>query len=218
MTPHDGLSWPASPDSYGVSALFEARDRGDIDSLVFSEALHVATRTDIGFFDALAGFLARTFHADIVLLGVFEDQEEPAIQTLAVSAKGLRAELFRYELAGTPCERVIGPGQICLYQSGVAERYPEDQILEDMQAEGYCGVPLFDIDGELLGLLALITCDPIEDPETLVAIVRVFAERAALELEYSLLVHAYPTARHRLIEKRDQHDQELREAIEDGES
>ncbi|MBI3392172.1 MAG: GAF domain-containing protein, partial [Nitrospirae bacterium] len=57
------------------------------------------------------------------------------------------------------------------------------RMLVDMRAECYMGVPLRDSAGRVLGLMALLDTKPLENEEMADAIFKLFAVRAAAELE-----------------------------------
>ncbi len=81
-----------------------------------------------------------------------------------------------WDLAGTPCEEVLG-GKLCHYPSGVAQRFPREPGVES-----YLGVPLRDTDGQILGHLALFDQRPMPEQPRLLYTFRIFAARAAAEL------------------------------------
>ncbi len=83
---------------------------------------------------------------------------------------------------GTPCAEVLG-GRECVFPERVQERFPDDEELRRLGASSYAGVPLRDADGRVIGLLALLFRGPIEQPALVRTILRIFAVRAAAELE-----------------------------------
>ncbi|WKZ32423.1 MAG: PAS domain S-box protein [Thermodesulfobacteriota bacterium] len=103
-------------------------------------------------------------------------------RTLAFWAKGRFADNFEYALEGTPCENVAR-GELCAYPSRVQEAFPRDRYLVQMEAESYVGVPLVGSDGRALGLLVAIDDKPLVVEHDARALMRLFALRAALELE-----------------------------------
>ncbi len=104
-------------------------------------------------------------------------------RTLAVWAKGRFADNFEYVLEGTPCENVIVKGELCSYPGRVQEDFPKDRYLVQMEAESYVGVPLVGSDGKVLGLLVAVDDKPLAAEHEAKALMRLFALRAALELE-----------------------------------
>lgn len=134
------------------------------------------------FFRHLTKFLADYLSASCTLVGELIDADGPAVQTLALCLDGQLATNVTYPLAGTPCEHVLQESARA-YPSGIQQCFPDDEMLGELGVEGYVGAPLIDSNGRKLGLLAVLTRDPIEDPETLTCIVRLLAARAASELE-----------------------------------
>ena len=61
--------------------------------------------------------------------------------------------------------------------------FPRDAALSEMRVESYLGAALRDRDGKVLGILVALHSAPLEDPDSAGAILRVFANRAAAELE-----------------------------------
>ena len=64
----------------------------------------------------------------------------------------------------------------------VLELFAHDESLEPLGAVSYLGVPLFDTDGSILGHLAVLHDQPMEEDESVTAVFNIFAGRAAAEL------------------------------------
>lgn len=59
---------------------------------------------------------------------------------------------FQYDLKNTPCD-LASMGNICLFTDTVQEKFPNDKLLVEMDINGYMGIPLFGLDGSILGIL-----------------------------------------------------------------
>jgi PAS domain S-box-containing protein len=104
------------------------------------------------------------------------------VRTLAYWSGGRIRDNVEFDLAGTPCEDVVR-GQLCHHPTDVKEKFPLDRPLIDMGVESYLGVPLRDERGEVLGHLAVFDERPMPaEPRNLFTF-RIFAGRAAAELE-----------------------------------
>lgn len=134
------------------------------------------------FFKSLARHLASSMDVDFVVLGELIYPGKDRIKTLAVWAGKDYAENFEYDLAGTPCDNVVGR-HMCTYPSGVQALFPEDLLLAEMGVESYAGVPLFSSDGGSLGVLAALHTKPMKGIPVIESILSIFASRAASELE-----------------------------------
>ena len=102
--------------------------------------------------------------------------------TLAFWCKEDFGQNFEYNIANTPCEQVIG-GLSCYYPKNLQNIFPLDHDLARLNAESYVGVPLVNSSGKILGHLVVIDERPIEDGSTFSSILKIFAARAAAELE-----------------------------------
>ena len=102
--------------------------------------------------------------------------------TLAFWCKENFGENFEYNIANTPCEQVIA-GSPCYYPNNLRTIFPQDHDLIRLDAQSYVGVPLVNSSGKILGHLVVIDDRPMEDGSTELAILKIFAARAAAELE-----------------------------------
>lgn len=157
------------------------------DSLVKLVAASVLTRTGESYFDSLLRLFSVQFDMQLGLVGAIDSAGEN-IGTLVTFERGRRVANFGYPLKGTPCETIFSPTQICVYPQDVAELFPADEILDEIGAVGYVGMPLFCRDGEAIGILALCSATPIMDPEGIAAMLKVFGKRSSIELEHLLAV------------------------------
>ncbi|MDE2350064.1 MAG: sigma 54-interacting transcriptional regulator [Gammaproteobacteria bacterium] len=101
-----------------------------------------------------------------------------SIRTLAYWSEGRLVPNVEYELAGTPCEEVIH-GSHCFYPRGLEEKYAE----AEPGIQSYLGVPLISTDGRVLGHLCAFDELPMADQPRTLAVFKIFAARAAAELD-----------------------------------
>jgi transcriptional regulator with PAS, ATPase and Fis domain len=154
---------------------------GLLEHLVSEIAQAVSGETGDAFFRELVRDLGRALGADCVLIGALQPEGE-RVQTLAAWAEGAEAPPFSYALAGTPCANVVEK-RLCSYPTGVQSLFPQDTLLAKMGADGYVGSPLIDSAGRCLGLIAAITRRPLDSVPLTEGLLRIFAVRAATELD-----------------------------------
>lgn len=133
------------------------------------------------FFALLARYLAEHLHMDYVCI----DRLEPghlAARTVAVFHDGHFEDNLTYTLHDTPCGVLVGQ-MVCCFPSGVRHLFPSDLVLQEMNAESYVGVTLWDSRGEPSGLIAVIGRRPLTNSKFAEAILRLVAVRTAAELE-----------------------------------
>ena len=142
------------------------------------------SQTGQAFFEALVRHLASALQMRHAFLAV-RDPEAPdeRAQVLAYSVGGRLVSNFSYELQGSPCEELFEGAELRHISSGVTQAYSEDEALVELGVESYLGVPLRDVRGEVLGVLVVLDREPIEEASQHEAILRIFASRAASELE-----------------------------------
>jgi len=136
------------------------------------------------FFQSLATYLASALGTDYAFVGELVGKSNNKIRTLAVCAKGKRAENFEYDLAGTPCRKVMSR-ETCYYGKDVQRKFPKDVLLKDMGINAYLGTVLKDSAGCPMGILVVLKETPLETPEKIQSLLNIFAVRAATELERS---------------------------------
>ena len=96
--------------------------------------------------------------------------------TVVMAESGEAAKPMVYDLRLAPCRSVFG-GQAVTIPCNLIELYPGQ-----VGMDGYCGIPLGMKDGMPVGVLALLSDRPLQDPDADQAL-GVFAARCARELE-----------------------------------
>jgi len=132
------------------------------------------------FFEALVLKLAELTETEFAFIG--RPVDDTYIETVALSAGGTVTENIRYEIAGTPCENVIGK-ENCCYPTNVQETFPADHLLAEMEIDSYLGVPLWDSNGNPHGHVAVMSTRPIENISLIESLIEVSSIRASSELQ-----------------------------------
>jgi formate hydrogenlyase transcriptional activator len=173
-TGHYGAKNAIEPDRATLS--------GD-DEIAALRAIVEGTARNTGevFFESLVRHLARAIDVGYAFVAEFAGGNE-RVRTLAYWGKGELRENVEFDLAGTPCQDVVRGG-LCHHPLGVKDKFPDDRDLADMGIESYLGVPLLDGEGTVLGHLAVFDERPMPPEPRLLFIFRIFATRAAAELE-----------------------------------
>lgn len=89
---------------------------------------------------------------------------------------------WEIDIDGTPCEQVIKNVRLIHHPDSMMELYPRDPEIQAVRAVSYMGVPLLDVDGRILGHLAVMDRRPMPEQPKLIALFKIFAARAAAEL------------------------------------
>lgn len=125
--------------------------------------------------------LTHVLNVKYSFVGIFNQPLEQ-VDVRALSKNSKIQKQFSYPLAGTPCHNVLQNGQLTV-QRGIQEAYPSDKDLKDWKVDGYIGVALKSNRQESIGHLAIMDTKPIENPEFLLSILKIYASRLGVELE-----------------------------------
>ncbi|MFN6464579.1 MAG: AAA family ATPase [Nostoc sp. DedVER02] len=145
-----------------------------------------AAVTGKDFFAALVGHIAKALHVRYALVTELVNGK---LKALAFWAHGALQPEISYFPARTPCELALRDG-LFYCKSFVQQIFPEDLDLVAMQAESYLGISLKNANGEPIGNLCILDIQPLLDTQQIEVILRVFAARAAAELERNRAIEA----------------------------
>ena len=134
------------------------------------------------FFRTCVKDLGTLYGTAFAFVGVFADDTQRSIRTLAVCAGGDFVDNFEYDLEGTPCQDVLNMDMELVPQDA-ARQYPQDEMLIQMGIDSYFGVPLISQSNKLMGLVAVMDTKPLSLQHWVKPVLGIFANRIALEIE-----------------------------------
>ena len=138
-----------------------------------------ASVTGPAFYESLVRHLADSLSVRYVF--VTECQDTGRVRVRAFWRDGRIGEPFEYEVE-SPCAEVTR-GHERFFAEKVRQRFPTNEILKELGAESYLGVPAVSPTGRVMGHLVVLDVKPIEEGPLWVSVLRTFAARAAVELE-----------------------------------
>jgi len=133
------------------------------------------------FFNKLARYLAQCLGMDFVCIDTLEGDGLTA-RTMAVWADGRFEDNLAYALKDTPCGAAVGK-TVCCFPAAVCQLFPGDPVLQQLRAESYVGVTLWNRAGTPIGLIAVISRYPLVNRRQTESLMQLVAERASAELE-----------------------------------
>ena len=152
------------------------------DEMLHNLVLGIGVETGEGFWRSLTAYLTEALQIDYAFVGKLTDNEQ-RVRTLAVHGADEKAlPNFDYELKGALCEHVIAK-QTCLYRQGVWRQFHNDQMQQAPQIENYLGAPLQNSEGQSIGLLVVLSHEPMANTDFMEEVLGIFATRAASELD-----------------------------------
>ena len=177
---------PRSPSTgpaarwYPVRDLGQVSDQQDKQKLPEDAALRaivegVESETGEQFFPSLVQHLASALGAQYAFVSELSDDRK-RFRTRALWGRGAFLPNIDVPLAGTPCEGVLH-GQMSHFPERLQELFPADRALGDWGVHSYCGVPLVDPAGVVVGHLAICDDKPMWDGPRGLSVMRIFAAR-----------------------------------------
>ena len=124
-------------------------------------------------------------------------------------------EPFEYDTGGKPCALVV-ENSVVAFPEALTERFPAAKPAIEMGLESYLAVCLRAADGTHLGHMAVMDAGPMEAEDDDVAAMRIFASRAAAELERRQQAAALRRSRARVIEAADAERRRVGRDLHDG--
>ena len=157
-------------------------DRKRNEDALRSAALAVSNAEGENVFAELAHYLAEILRVDVALIAVYADGDRSRMRTLAARLDGRPLGNFEYPLADSPCRHVVGRA-FRFVGSGVRHEFRPGTLFAAKGMDGYAALPLNDSSGRPLGLIAAMDRRPMADPQLAESMLKIFAVRAAAEIE-----------------------------------
>ena len=168
------------------------------------------------FLRSLVRHVADALGAKMVMVAEAADPTGSHVKVIACWLDGRHVdEPFEYDTAGTPC--ALAPGEaVVAFPDQLTTRFPEDRDLVEHALESYLAVCLRGADGTHLGHLAVLDADRMDAGDEDVAALRIFAARAAAELERRNQAAALAASRARVVAAADSERRRVGRDLHDG--
>jgi PAS domain S-box-containing protein len=162
-----------------VGVSMDVTERKQADEAFRLIVVGTAATTGNDFFQSLVKHMAQVLRARYAFVTTCDDQKHA--RTLAFWKGDGFGENFDFDIADTPCERVLH-GEVCHYRQALQGLFPRDKLLADWQVGSYLGVPMLDCSNRVIGHLAILDDKPMEADSRAIDLLKIFASRAAAEL------------------------------------
>ena len=159
-----------------------AIQRKRTDKSIHRLLLGTAAVTGKQFFATMVEQLAKCLGTKYVLVGEMRPGSLSEVNGLAFWNGNMLGKPLNYPLADTPCEEVTQKG-FCLYEDNIAQLFPADKALQDMNAKFYAGTPIMDSDGNPIGILCALHDAPLTEIPHIHEIFQIFSNRTSAEIE-----------------------------------
>ncbi len=171
--------------AFGIEHLRIEGQRTRLEEAVLKAAAGISTSTGPDFFAQLTTHIAAAVSADACYIARMvhgESGDDRRAETLAGVVDNVPGPALYLPFEDTPCQHLERNGELVVPE-GVRELYPGDKDLAALEAEAYVGVGLEDSAGRLAGILFVLYRSPLRERDFVVSVLRIFAARAAAELE-----------------------------------
>ncbi len=155
----------------------------ELDELAALRSIVEGTATETGesFFKALVANLSKSMGTMGAWVAVYVESDR-VLRAVSMKMRDEWREGFEYPIDGTPCQTVIDEHRAVHIPERIIDLYRGDASLRHYGGVSYMGVPLEDVDGRIIGQLAVLDDKPMPPEPRGTAIFQIFAHRAAAEL------------------------------------
>jgi diguanylate cyclase (GGDEF)-like protein/PAS domain S-box-containing protein len=168
--------------AFGIGNIRSLEERRRIQSAVSKVAAGVSARTGTEFFQQLVRNMTEAVGAQAGFVARLLPGEPLAARTIAAIVDGEIADNFDYVIEGTPCENLLR-AEHYMVPAAAAERFSCSPLLSAFSAEAYVGGRLDNSVGQPVGLLFVLYRERLQRSAFVQPTLRIFATRAAAELE-----------------------------------
>ncbi|MEA2319371.1 MAG: hypothetical protein QOD44_3560 [Solirubrobacteraceae bacterium] len=136
------------------------------------------------FLRALVRHLADAFHADLAYVAEDLDAPPGRVRVVASWHRGdaRLPEGTEYDVAGSPCA-LANIGDVVALPEGACARFGAVPLIAAHRLDGYLAVPMHGTGGTHLGHVTVMSRSRLEATEDEIAVLTIFAARAAAEIE-----------------------------------
>ncbi|MGM3305471.1 GAF domain-containing protein [Anabaena sp. WFMT] len=177
------LKTPAQLEAISQELEKQVAERQRTEEIMQMIVAATASVTGNDFFPALVENLATALNVAYAMVFETVDNSLQKLRSINVWYEDHLAENFDYELINTPCKDVVQKNSLRFYPSGLQQIFPKNSLIETLDAESYLGVPLVDINQNVIGNLCVVDVKPFLADERTKALLTVFAARASTELQ-----------------------------------
>lgn len=135
---------------------------------------------------------AAELNADFFAIGRLNPYSN-IMRTLRFVVNGALTDNLVYSLDGTPCADTINSG-VCVHSENVAETYPRDKELSELEICSYAGASLENAAGEKLGVLVAMWKTPLHKKQFVLDVLGGFRQRVASVIETTEALSRYSWA------------------------
>ncbi|MDD1701122.1 MAG: PAS domain S-box protein [Methanoregula sp.] len=163
-----------------LSTVEDITERKNTESAFQAMVTSMVGTTGIDSLDRITESISTWLEADCIIIGEITPDRK-RVQVLSMLLDGKRITDYSYTLKGTPCENTAEKG-FCMYPDNVRKLFPKSRDLREFNIRGYAGTPLRNFEGQVVGVLCILTRKPLNLPPSAREIIDIIAVKAAAEI------------------------------------
>lgn len=164
-----------------LSSIEDITENINIQSAFKTIVQSMVGKTGINSLNSIAENIRSWLKADCIMISELLPDSN-TVRVLSMLLDGEFVSDFSYSIIDTPCESVREKG-FCIYPDDATKLFPNSPDLQQLNIRGYIGTPLWNSDGEVLGILCVLFRDPIQHSPSVQKIIDIIAVKAAAEIE-----------------------------------
>ncbi len=145
--------------------------------------------TGMEYFSVLTELLVKSFGVSVAFIATIDEGFQKS-DIIHCWHKQQFLECKSYDLATSPSLNVLR-GYTAYYPNNLREMFPDDELIHHLGMESYMGTPVFDVKGEVCGLLVMMDDKPMEEIPNSRYMLSIFASRVGAELERMKIEESY---------------------------
>jgi PAS domain S-box-containing protein len=157
---------------------------------------HTARVTGIEYFGVLTELLVKSFGVSLAFVASVDEDARKA-NIIHCWHKQQFTDCRLFDLESSPSMNVLR-GYTSYYPNSLQEMFPDDRMIRNLGMESYIGTPVFDVSGEVCGLLVMMDDKPMEEIPNSRYMLSIFASRVGAELERMKIEDSYKKKIHEL--------------------
>ncbi|MDX2001924.1 MAG: PAS domain S-box protein [Chitinophagales bacterium] len=165
------------------------------------------------FLTSFSDFIARELQVDYICIGLLNESYDKVRTVIFYGKDGILPNT-EYNIAGTPCEKVVVMDH-CVVEDNLPVHFEDCAQLEKMGIQSYLGCKLKHSDGSAIGIIYLLYTTKLQNAKQALEVLSVAANRIELELERMIGELEQESRAEQLQEKLQDFNQQIGESNED---
>jgi PAS domain S-box-containing protein len=145
--------------------------------------------TGMEYFSVLTELLVKSFGVSVAYIATIDEDLQKS-EIIHCWHKQQFLECKSYDLATSPSLNVLR-GYTAYYPNNLREMFPDDKLIHHLGMESFMGTPVFDVKGDVCGLLVMMDDKPMEEIPNSRYMLSIFASRVGAELERMKIEESY---------------------------